>query len=606
MYQENQRFKTVFPSMLIIIFSLVFCTSVLLAAVPQGDILQLGQFQPTRIEIVRPEGEVTLETRGSVWYLTRPVDERADQQVVADFLQRLSNLTVADVLPRAADAPFGLDEPQASIRLFGSNGEQRELLIGNLRSPVSLFVQPVGSDDVYAISNVSLARVGLNPVGFMDRTLLEVTPEDVTRVEVLYVPLESDVEADEGDDAEKSMSAEQLDADMAIHQEIFKERGVWMMEGGTVAFDVEGFLRSIRLVQASGRFMDDSVSEESVFYPQPDTARINLHLQNGQQISIDIGQVTEDGLYHTFRVSDREEIYLVPRFQAGLIVSQALNINDSLINADFDQVNQVKLIIGPQKQETIYRRNNAGVWESNRAIAFNIAPLLEAIGSIGVKGAADDTLTADQLGFGTHESSMTIELEFRDKNVLTLSVGAPTPQGDGVFVRSNEKPGTFVGIQEAIAEVLQANASVRTKLFPLEDPSLVTQIRIAEVSASGDQSELIIDRDGQQWVSGSRTLQDSAVNSLLTEIGNFSADELPQPPEDESSLGFYPAPESKRITIAFQDGTERYLDIGGKVEVGSGWFATINFYVTVSDLDDLTFVREQSLRRITRAIDALR
>ena len=63
-------------------------------------------------------------------------------------------------------------------------------------------------------------------------------------------------------------------------------------------------------------------------------------------------------------------------------------------------------------------------------------------------------------------------------------------------------------------------------------------------------------------------------------------------------MGFYPAPESRRIVVDFDDGTQRFLDIGGKVEVGSGWFATVNYYVRVSDLDDLTFVREQTLRRV--------
>lgn len=569
---------------LVLVFVWAMLGAAASAATAHGDILQLQEFHPAIVEIERDgEARVVLEKSGDTWQLMAPVRDLADQQEVDNLIQRLGSLTIADVLPADLNIDFGLESPQAVVRLSDGNGERRELLIGKLRSPVSLFVQPVGSPVVYAVSNVNLARLGQHPMAFLDRTLLQIDPAAVRSIELRYAP-----------------ATEEADL---VHLKVDRQGATWIMSGGTIAFDVDGFLRSVKMVQAAGR-LSAREGEETWFFPAAGAARIDLALEDGSVVGLDVGTVTSDGLYNYFRVAGRDEVYLLPRFQAGLIVGQALNINDSLLSIDFDAVNQIKLSIGPEGQEVIYRRNAGGMWESNRAVAFNVGPMLDAIGSIEAKSAAPATFTDEQLGFGTAQGALGIDIEFRDKNVLSLQAGAKTPDGSGVYVRTNERPGIYVGTQSGIDEVIRANAAVRTKLFPL-DPAEVTRIRVVE-RLSADERILEVERAGDAWSSGGRTLDATAVNSLLTELGNLAADELPEPPADESALGFYPMDGSMRIQLLFSDGSERHLDVGAKVEVGSGWFATINYYVSVSDLDELTFVREQSLRRVTRAIDALR
>ena len=136
--------------------------------------------------------------------------------------------------------------------------------------------------------------------------------------------------------------------------------------------------------------------------------------------------------------------------------------------------------------------------------------------------------------------------------------------------------------------------------------SRVTAVELIQVSGSGEESAVRWTKDGDRWSFGDRTVENNVVTNLLDQIGQLSADDLPQPPDDPDELAFYPAPQSRRVIVEFDDGSQRFLDIGGQVEVGSGWFATVNYYVQVSDLDDLTFVREQTLRRVFQAMDALR
>lgn len=571
-----------------------------------GDILGLAGFAPSLIEVERGESRIVLEKDGAGWMLIEPVVDQADQAAVESLLGRLSNLTVADVLQGDPDR-FGLDHPQAKVRLVNGAGEARELLIGDLRSPVSLFVAPAGSNVVYAVSNVSLSRLGQNPAAFLDTRLLAVDPAEVVAYEVFIMPevQERPVVEPEAPSAAGAVSEtgalEDAEVEPIVYAAALRD-GVWLTEDETVAFDVDGFLRSVRLVQAADRAL---AGYDHAFYPAPGTAKITLRLRDGRTVQVDVGVATEDGKYHFVRTSERDEVYLVPRFQAAHVVGQAQRINDSLLTIDPDRVAQLTISIGPGGQEVVYRRNNNGLWESNRAIVFNFTPLLDAINSVEARRAASTLSDPAAYGFETAERSVRAEIRFTDNNSLTLMIGGPTAQGDGVYVSTSERQGVYAGVESSVDALIQAAGAVRSRLFPL-DASRVTAVELIQVSGSGEEAAVRWTKDGDRWSFGDRTVENNVVTNLLDQIGQLSADDLPQPPDDPDELAFYPAPQSRRVIVEFDDGSQRFLDIGGQVEVGSGWFATVNYYVQVSDLDDLTFVREQTLRRVFQAMDALR
>lgn len=588
-----------FPIMIV----LLACTLGAGAQSLSGDILGLAGFSPSLIEVVRSDSRIVLERNGSNWMVVEPVADLADQGAVERLLGRLSNLTVADVL-EGDPRQFGLDSPQATVRLVNGTGEAKELLIGDLRSPVSLYVAPAGSSAVYAVSNVSLARLGQNPSAFLDTLLLAIDPAEVVGYEISIMPAASD-EAETAQLLDPVAFGEEAapasEVDPIVLAATLRD-GVWLTDDETVAFDVDGFLRSVRLVQAANRAGDVSAAD---FYPSPGTAKVSLQLRDGRVVDVEIGAITEDGKYHFVKVAGREQVYLVPRFQAAHVIGQALRINDSLLTIDPERVAQLALSIGPGGDGVVYRRNNNGLWESNRAIVFNFAPLLEAINSVEARRAASVLSDESAYGFETAERSVRAEIRFTDNNSLTLMIGGQTLQGDGVYVSTSERQGVYAGVESSVDELIAAAASVRTRLFPL-DVARVTAVELIRVSASGDESAIRWTKSGAEWSSGERTVASNAVTNLLDQIGQLAADDLPQPPDDPAELAFYPAAESQRIIVDFDDGSQRFLDIGGKVEVGSGWFATINYYVRVSDLDDLTFVREQTLRRVLQAMDALR
>ena len=102
------------------------------------------------------------------------------------------------------------------------------------------------------------------------------------------------------------------------------------------------------------------------------------------------------------------------------------------------------------------RRNNNGLWESNRAIVFNFAPLLEAINSVEARRAAATLSDQSAYGFETAERSVRAEIRFTDNNSLRLMIGGPTAQGDGVYVATSERQGVYAGVERSVEDLIAA------------------------------------------------------------------------------------------------------------------------------------------------------
>lgn len=551
-----------------------------MAATPiDGDILRLRNLDIYQIEILQNDLHTLLEKSEDGWQVLAPVHDQADESSVNDLLRRLSRLTIADELS-GDDSRFGLNPPQATIRLIATTGEVRELLIGNLRSPVSLFVQVSGDERVFAISNVTLAKVGEYPLGFVDTTLLRVGDPDAVR----------------------SIRVKQSSADAPeLHEFLIERQGdAWVYNTGEVAFDVDGFFRAARLVQATGRLPDDDTSGDDLFYPTPGTTQVAMGYADGTEGWIDIGIQSGDRQHYYVRVSDREEIYLVPGFHAEHLMTRAASINDSLLTFDYDFVRELRVKIGAQGSEVVYTRNRDGLWESNRSVVFNFMPLMDQIAAVGADRLVSTDRNNPVYGFQTDPDLVNVRLTFQDNNSLGLTMGSLASDDSGIYLMTTNRPGVYVADVAHREALMEASQDIRTQLFPVRVEN-VAHIRIQQ----GDD-DFVIDRNGDAWLRDGSEVNGTQVNNLLTALGSLSADSLPPIPEDESALGFYPAATGLRITVSFNDGFERHIDIGAGVQVGTGWFATTNYYTAVSDLDDIAFVREQSVRGINTSVNALK
>lgn len=142
-----------------------------------------------RIEIEAGNERMVIEQTDTGWRLLEPVETRADDAAIADWLARTARARVAGYLYDEPDRldRFGLVDPIASVRLVTRGGEQQQLIL--LGDPIG-----VGSSDRYALVEGSPTILRLDEqtqrvlvptaATLVDSTGTGVVREDVAQIEI--------------------------------------------------------------------------------------------------------------------------------------------------------------------------------------------------------------------------------------------------------------------------------------------------------------------------------------------------------------------------------------------------------------------------------------
>lgn len=127
----------------------------------------------TTLQVVRPEGTVTLRLGGIGWSLAEdpafPVDPALSQAIVA----AVADLRAPEVL--SADHPAGLDPPAGTLTLTLDDGSTRSARLGRVGD--GAFAAIDGRDGVYRLDPRLVDRLLADREGWRDNTLWSVEPE---------------------------------------------------------------------------------------------------------------------------------------------------------------------------------------------------------------------------------------------------------------------------------------------------------------------------------------------------------------------------------------------------------------------------------------------
>jgi hypothetical protein len=150
-------------------------------------ILKVNATDVTQLTI-KQKTPVTLEKTDGTWRITQPAPYPADQETVAGLLSTLSGLNADRVVEdKASDRkPYGLDPPAVEVDIAG-----KQLLLGD-ETPAggNVYAALAGDPRVFTITSSSKTTLdkGLNDL--RDKSLLTLSPDKVSRVEVLKKPEE--------------------------------------------------------------------------------------------------------------------------------------------------------------------------------------------------------------------------------------------------------------------------------------------------------------------------------------------------------------------------------------------------------------------------------
>lgn len=150
------------------------------------------RFDPARVDRLLIEaGDLSIECqlKGRQWHLARPIAARADPVSIERLLGALQELPRGDIIlpPRRAAnayAPYGLDDPRASISIIEGAATNR-ILIGR-RTPLGDGVY-VRQSDHAGLARINTSLIDLLPAGadaLRDRSLLAGEPAAIERLDI--------------------------------------------------------------------------------------------------------------------------------------------------------------------------------------------------------------------------------------------------------------------------------------------------------------------------------------------------------------------------------------------------------------------------------------
>jgi hypothetical protein len=149
-------------------------------------ILDVEREEVAKFTIDGPHGRITCEKKGEEWYLTEPLEDKADQGSVSRVLSSVASGKATGFAAEKADdlRKFGLDEPRASVMVFtGPDMVKHTLTVGE-EEDRKVYAKDASRDPVFEMSRVFFESIDQEVQDFRNKKVMDFERTEVTSIEI--------------------------------------------------------------------------------------------------------------------------------------------------------------------------------------------------------------------------------------------------------------------------------------------------------------------------------------------------------------------------------------------------------------------------------------
>jgi hypothetical protein len=142
-----------------------------------------------KIEIKSPANNVTLEKRGTEWFLSEPVDYRANQSSVTSLIHLSKNLSVKEIISSKPEkrSIFQVDSTGTLVKIFQNGQEHSAFIVGKPGQSYSeTYLRKDESDDVVLVDGSLGMSFNKAVKDWRDKTVLNLPKETVKGILYQY------------------------------------------------------------------------------------------------------------------------------------------------------------------------------------------------------------------------------------------------------------------------------------------------------------------------------------------------------------------------------------------------------------------------------------
>lgn len=142
-----------------------------------------------KIMLKSPLSRVTLVKKGSEWFLSEPIDYRADQSTATQLIHQSKNLEVKGVVSSNPDkrSIFQVDSTGTAVRIFQNGQERASFVVGKMgQSYAETYVRKEESNDVNLVQGALSWSFNKAAKDWRDKTVLNMPRETIKEISYQY------------------------------------------------------------------------------------------------------------------------------------------------------------------------------------------------------------------------------------------------------------------------------------------------------------------------------------------------------------------------------------------------------------------------------------
>jgi Domain of unknown function (DUF4340) len=154
-----------------------------------GELVNVDSVKVNKIEIHSPHLSVRLEKRGDEWFVTSPVDYRADQSGVASLLHQAKNLQISNVISTNPEkhSVFMVDSLGTIVTMYQTGRPTASFIIGKMGTTYNeIYARRANSNTVDLIEG-AMNYIFNRPVKeWRDKTIFKTQKDSIEEVKFQY------------------------------------------------------------------------------------------------------------------------------------------------------------------------------------------------------------------------------------------------------------------------------------------------------------------------------------------------------------------------------------------------------------------------------------
>jgi len=405
---------------------------------------------------------VHCEKRNGIWFVTHPIETKADSQEIEGLLSELRALQVSTFEADQADASTparleksGLDSPRIQIKLIdGSNTYALDIGSEGLAengTQRSVYVKSVHQQAIYTVRDAMYTRLNKSVFDLRDKRIIDFQRTDTIRIEIAQ-------------NKQITVCTKNYDNN-TWELQIPTGRGGVTESVRADAKAVDDLLFGVDSLEAAA-FVEDPVLNLASYGLDPPSIKVTF-TQRGEETPaiLIIGNDTTDGTFYV-KAEQSDQVARVERTLIDKIALGAAWLRDKqVLNFHIDDAVRLTLLHGEesltcQRLGTNWRLTAPVKEEANNAevnaIIYELDDLMAAA-YVQNEPALTDAIT----GFRTPQIQITVEL--RNQKVYTVQVGNPVEASGHFYARLQHEPNLiFLLNAELVPKLKTTLALLRT------------------------------------------------------------------------------------------------------------------------------------------------